>query len=63
MSDTNDRRLRVITATLPAILLLVLCAHFLPVDILVSILTVLTAWTCAAIPVGVLVGHCALSEA
>ena len=62
MSDTGDRFFRVVSATLPVILMGAVGACFLPVDILASILTVLTAWTCAAIPVGVLVGHCTLSE-
>lgn len=62
MSDTGDRLVRVLSATLPFTLVGAVAACFLPVDTLASILTVLTAWTCAAIPVGVLVGHCTLSE-
>ena len=62
MSDTGDRLLRIGSALLPAIALTATAACLLPVDVLATILTVLTAWTCASLPIGVLVGHCALSE-
>jgi hypothetical protein len=32
--------------------------HYLPSDVLMF----LTAWTLASFPIGVLIGHCALSE-
>jgi len=46
----------------PGITLAIACACLLPVSVLALILTVLTAWTCASVPIGVLVGHCTLSE-
>ncbi|MDR3534093.1 MAG: hypothetical protein P4L90_26455 [Rhodopila sp.] len=32
--------------------------HLLPIEVL----SILTAWTLASFPIGVLIGHCALSE-
>jgi len=34
----------------------------LPRELVISALTVLTAWLSLSVPVGVLVGHCVLSE-
>lgn len=62
MSDTVDRLVRIASAIVPAIVIGTAGACLLPVDTLALILTVLTAWTCASVPIGVLVGHCALSE-
>ena len=62
MSGTGERLVRVAPAMLPGITVAIGCACLLPVNILALILTVLTAWTCASVPIGVLVGHCALSE-
>lgn len=62
MSDSGDRVFRIVSAMFPAVALAAVGACLLPVDTLVPILTVLTAWVCASVPIGVLVGHCTLSE-
>lgn len=62
MSGIVDPLIRVLPAVLPTTLAATACACLLPLDTVVAILTALTAWVCAAVPVGVLVGHCTLSE-
>lgn len=60
MSITGDTVLPILTAALASALLA--AAFVLPNGTLALVLTVLTAWACVSVPVGVLVGHCALSE-
>lgn len=58
----DAHRLLVRTVCVSAAALAVAGAVQLPADTLTLILVALTAWTCASVPIGVLVGHSALGE-
>lgn len=60
MSGTGDRLIRIITAMLPPGALAAAGVCLLPPETLLLILCGLMAWTFASVPIGVLVGHCAL---
>lgn len=62
MSGTGDRLLRLIPAMVPGIALATAGAWLLPINVLVLVVLGLTTWTCASLPIGVLVGHCVLNE-
>jgi len=63
MSAADDRRDRMISFCVPAMVVLTGCgASLLPPATLGQILEFLTVWTCLSIPLAVLVGHCALGE-
>jgi len=61
MSGTGDRLVRIVSASLPVTAAAAAGACLLPLDTLALILTALLAWTCASLPIGVLVGHCTLT--
>lgn len=59
MSRVADYREKMITVGLPPLLvLLIIGLGQLPPDTLERLVTVLTAWTCTAIPIAVVFGHC-----
>lgn len=51
-----------LTTTVPAGALALGCGCLAPHDLLVRGAALLLAWICVSVPVGVLVGHCTLSE-
>lgn len=57
MSGTGDRIMCIASATVLASALAA-GACLLPFDTFAVIVTALTGWTCASLPIGVLVGHC-----
>lgn len=61
MSRTGDRLFRLASASVPATAAVAIGACLLPPDTLALILTAVLAWTCASVPIGVLVGHCTLN--
>lgn len=61
MSSIGGRVGRIVSASLPVTVAAVVGACLLPSDSLAPILTALLAWTCASVPIGVLVGHCTLT--
>ncbi len=62
MSGTGDRLIRIVPAMLTPGALATAGAWLLPPETLLLILCGLMAWTCASVPIGVLVGHCTLGE-
>ncbi len=60
MSDTGDHLFRALCLLGSAVTVALAC--LLPINMLVPIVTALTAWACASVPIGVLVGYCALGE-
>lgn len=63
MPAAEDRRDRVISFCVPAIVVLTGCgASLMPPAMRSEVLEFLTIWTCLSIPLAVLVGHCALGE-
>jgi ABC-type spermidine/putrescine transport system permease subunit II len=63
MSSTDERLARLTFATVPITIVAVGCGlSLLPMGVVGGALGVLTAWLTVSIPVGVLVGHCVLSD-
>jgi hypothetical protein len=63
MSRVAELREKIITATVPPLLVLTLLGlEHMPPAMLARLLTLLTAWACMALPLAVLFGHCALGE-
>jgi hypothetical protein len=63
MSRIKDRFSRTMLMLLPTMLVVVGCAvSLLPESIVVHTLSLLTTWLYLSIPIGIAVGHCALSE-
>lgn len=60
MSDIGDHLIYALCLLGPALMVALAC--LLPINMLVLIVTVLTTWACASVPIGVLVGYCALGE-
>ena len=60
MSGARDLLVRTVCVAAPALTAAGAC--LLPVDTLALIVAGLTAWACASVPIGMLVGHCALGE-
>jgi hypothetical protein len=63
MTSTEDRLARLALAIVPvAIVVVGCCLSLLSRDFVVDVLTILAVWLSFSLPVGVVVGHCALSE-
>jgi hypothetical protein len=66
MSRLADRREKMIRLSAPMLISLVVLVvsglSRVPPVTLAHGLTIITAWTCLAVPLAVLFGHCALSE-
>ena len=63
MSRSAEYGEKIVTVGLPPLLVLLgFALTELAPATLAHVLTVLTAWTCAALPLAVLIGHCSLGE-
>jgi hypothetical protein len=63
MSSAEDRLARSTLALVPVIVAVLGCGvRLLPHDLVAQAITVLSVWLMLALPVGVIVGHCALGE-
>jgi ABC-type spermidine/putrescine transport system permease subunit II len=64
MTSTEDRLARMTFVLVPAVIVAVGCGlSLLPRGVVGETFTVLGVWLSFSLPVGVVVGHCALSEA
>jgi hypothetical protein len=59
----EDRLERLRLICIPMMIVLLGCgASMVRPHVLLEVLDVLTAWTCASVPLAVLFGHCALND-
>ena len=58
MSEIGDRVLPIACAALPVTALAAAGVCLLRIDTFALIMTAVTAWAFASVPIGVLVGHC-----
>jgi hypothetical protein len=59
----EDRLERLLLICIPMMIVLLGCgASMVRPHVLLEVLDVLTAWTCASVPLAVLFGHCALND-
>ena len=63
MRILGDRLDRLLLSSVPAIIALAGGVSLLPHELLVRATGVLTVWLTMSVPIGVVVGHCALGEA
>ncbi len=63
MTASEDRLARLTLALLPASIVAIgFCLSLLSRGIVDEVFIILTAWLAVSLPVGVVVGHCTLSE-
>jgi hypothetical protein len=63
MRVPGDRLDRLLLASVPAIIALGGGVSLLPRELLLRATGVLTVWLTLSVPIGIVVGHCALGEA
>jgi hypothetical protein len=63
MRILGDRLDRLLLASLPAIMALGGGIYLLPRELLMRATGLLTVWLTMSLPIGIVVGHCALGEA
>jgi hypothetical protein len=63
MRVLGDRLDRLLLASVPAIIALGGGVSLLPRELLLRATGVLTVWLTLSVPIGIVVGHCALGEA
>jgi hypothetical protein len=64
MTTAEDRLTRLLLAAVPtAIVAVGCCLSLLPRSFVIETLSILAVWLSFSFPLGVVVGHCALSEA
>ncbi|HEX3398848.1 MAG TPA: hypothetical protein VHT74_00835 [Acetobacteraceae bacterium] len=63
MPSVEDRLTRLTIAAVPAVIVAVgYCLSLLPRSLVIEMLSILALWLSLALPLGIVVGHCALSE-
>lgn len=63
MTVADDRRERLVSVCVPALIVLLGCGlSLLPPATLAHAVSCFVVWICLSFPLAVLVGHCALSE-
>lgn len=63
MSSAGDHLERLLLLFVPMLIVLLGCsASMLRLHLVFEVLDVLTAWTCASVPLAVLIGHCVLTD-
>jgi hypothetical protein len=63
MRILGNRLDRLLLASLPAVIALGVGISLLPRELLLRATGVLTVWLTMSVPIGIVVGHCALGEA
>ncbi len=63
MVQTDERLLRLALPVLAVTIAgLVLGLSLLPRDVVVHVISVLTAWLMLSVPIGIVIGHCVLDD-